>query len=54
MRDAGFSLRPEEAIRHRFWLICVSDALYSFFFVWAYAKGREEKPWAGQGIRYGF
>lgn len=53
MRDAGFSFRPEEAIRHRFWLICVSDALYSVFFVWVYAKGREEKPWVGQGIRYG-
>lgn len=53
MRDAGFSFRPEEAIRHRFRLICVSDALYSIFFVWVYAKGREEKPWVGQGIRYG-
>jgi hypothetical protein len=53
MRDAGFSFRPEEAMRHRFWLICVSDALYSVFFVLVYAKGREEKPWLGQGIRYG-
>lgn len=53
MRGAGFSFRPEEAMRHRFWLIFVSDALYSIFFVWVYAKGREEKPWVGQGIRYG-
>jgi len=53
MREAGFSFRPEEAMRHRFWLICVSDALYAIFFVWVYAKGREEKPWVGQGIRYG-
>ena len=53
MRDSGFSFRPEEAMRHRLWLIWVSDALYSILFVWVYANGREEKPWVGQGIRYG-
>ena len=53
MRDSGFSFRPKEAMRHRLWLIWVSDALYSILFVWVYAKGREEKPWVGQGIRYG-
>jgi len=53
MRDAGFSFRPEDAMRHKFWGICVSNALYSILFVWVYAKGKEEKPWVGQGIRYG-
>ena len=53
MRDAGFSFRPEDAMRHKLWGICVSDALYSILFVWVYAKGKEEKPWVGQGIRYG-
>ena len=53
MRDAGFSFRPEEAMRHRFWLIWVSAALYSILFVWVYAKRRVENPWVGQGIRYG-
>jgi hypothetical protein len=53
MRDSGFSFRPEEAMGHRLWLIWVSDALYSILFVWVYANGREEKPWVGQGIRYG-
>jgi hypothetical protein len=53
MRDSGFSFRPEEAMRHRFWLIWVSAALYSILFVWMYAKRRVENPWVGQGIRYG-
>ena len=53
MRDAGFSFRPEDAMRHRVWWIWVSDALYSMLFVWVYARGKEAKAWAGQGIRYG-
>ena len=53
MRDDGFSFRPEDAIRQRLWGVWVSDALYSILFVWVYAKGREGKPWIGQGIRYG-
>ncbi len=35
MRDAGFSFRPEDAMRHKLWGIWVSDALYSILFVWA-------------------
>jgi hypothetical protein len=53
MREGGFSFRAEDAMRHRFWLICVSDLLYSIFFAWVYAKGAEAKPWFGQGVRYG-
>ena len=53
MRDAGFSFRPEDAMRHKLWGIWVSDILYSILFAWVYAKGREAKPWVGQGIRYG-
>jgi hypothetical protein len=53
MRNAGFSFRPEDAMRHRMWCIWVSDALYSILFVWVYAKGKEAKAWASQGVRYG-
>jgi hypothetical protein len=53
MRDAGFSFRPEDTMRHKLWGVWVSDALYSILFVWIYAKGRDEKPWMAQGIRYG-
>jgi len=53
MRDAGFSFRPEDAMRHKLWIVWFSDFLYSLLFVWIYARGVEEKPWVGQGIRYG-
>ena len=53
MRDAGFSFRPEDTMRLKLWGVWVSDALYSILFVWIYAKGRDEKPWMAQGIRYG-
>lgn len=53
MREVGFSFRPEEALRHKLWGIWISDTLYSILFAWVYAKGREEKPWVAQGIRYG-
>src|SRR5260370_42081191 len=53
MGGAGFSFRPEDAMRHKFWGICVSNALYSILFVWVYAKGKEEEPWVGQGVGYG-
>jgi hypothetical protein len=53
MRDSGFSLRAPDAVQHRLWLIWFGDLLYAIFFVWVYNRGREEKPWVGQGIRYG-
>ncbi len=40
MRDAGFSFRPEDAMRHKFWGICVSNALYSIL----KALGRSRNP----------
>jgi len=51
IRDAGFSFRLEEAIRHRFWLICVSDALYSVCFVWAYAGERRNLGSVKESVR---
>jgi hypothetical protein len=29
-------------------------AIFTLGFVWIYAKGVEDKPWIGQGLRYGF
>lgn len=53
MRDGRFSFRQENATHQKLWIILVSDALYSILFAWVYAKGREQKSWVGQGIRYG-
>jgi uncharacterized BrkB/YihY/UPF0761 family membrane protein len=53
MRDDGFSFRTPDAIRHRLWLVWLSDLLYGVLFVWVYNRGREAKPWLGQGLRFG-
>jgi hypothetical protein len=53
LRDGGFSFRAPEALQHRLWLIWFGDLLYAILFVSVYNRGREEKPWVGQGLRYG-
>src|SRR5216684_694414 len=53
MRESGFSFRAPDALQHRLWLIWLGDLLYAILFVWVYVRGREETPWAGQGLRYG-
>ena len=53
MAENGFSFRSQEALQHRLWIVWVSDLLYSVLFAWVYARGREVKPWLGQGFRFG-
>jgi hypothetical protein len=53
MRAAGMTFRPEADMMHKMWVIWVSDLIYAFLFVFVYARGAENKPWAGQGIRFG-
>jgi hypothetical protein len=53
MRDSGFSFRTPEALQHRLVVIWISDLVYAILFVWVYVRGREPKPWPGQGLRYG-
>ncbi len=53
MTEGGFSFRSQEALQHRLWIVWVSDLLYSALFAWVYSRGREPKPWLGQGIRFG-
>ncbi len=53
MRVAGMSFRAEDVMMHKVWIILLSDLVYAVLFVWIYARGMENKPWVGQGIRYG-
>jgi hypothetical protein len=53
LRNQGVSFRPQQAFMHKIWLIWAGDLLYTILFVWIYTRGREAKPWVGQGIRYG-
>jgi hypothetical protein len=43
---------PEDA-QPLFPLMILAHALLSGAFVWIYARGREARPWLGQGMRYG-
>jgi hypothetical protein len=43
---------PAEAQTIIGWLI-LAQALFGVAFAWVYERGREDKPWLAQGLRYG-
>jgi hypothetical protein len=45
--------RTQEALMHRMWIMLLGDVIYVFGVVLIYARGVEQKPWLGQGIRFG-
>jgi len=45
-------LRPVE--QFNIWLVMLSNLLFALAFSFIYAKGIEQKPWLGQGVRFGF
>lgn len=53
LHGPGDPFRPEEALAHKIWFIWAGDLLYAILFVWIYTRGIEDRPWVGQGIRYG-
>ncbi|MGH9704728.1 MAG: DUF1761 domain-containing protein [Candidatus Acidiferrales bacterium] len=53
MRVSGMNFRPETDMMHKMWVIWVSNLVYAFLFVFVYARGAENKPWLGQGMRFG-
>ena len=40
--------------QHYFGWMLLAHALFAYAFVWVYLRGREDKPWLGQGLRFGF
>ncbi len=46
-------LRTEEDANAHFPFMLLNFVFYSLGFVWIYAQGVEDKPWAGQGLRFG-
>lgn len=46
-------LRQREETRGRILYVFLAQICTAFAFVWIYVRGREERPWLGQGIRYG-
>lgn len=45
--------RPEAQLLHKRWVMWVGQLIFTIMFAWVYTRGVENKPWAGQGIRYG-
>lgn len=39
-------------IQHRFWAMLLGQFFFSAMFAYIYTRGRENKPWIEQGIRY--
>jgi hypothetical protein len=46
--------RPEAEAQRLFALMLFAHVLMAGAFVWIYARGVENRPWLGQGLRYGF
>lgn len=46
-------MRTEAEARKLFGLMFVANFLFAVGFSWIYIKGREARPWLGQGFRYG-
>lgn len=46
-------MRPEAEAEKLMHLMILAHVLMSGAFVWIYARGVENKPWLGQGLRFG-
>ena len=45
--------RAKQEMADYFPFMLLANALFAAAFVWIYVKGKEDKPWLAQGIRYG-
>ncbi len=45
--------RTPEDSQNYFHFMLLAHILFSFGFVWIYRQGKANKPWLGQGLRYG-
>jgi hypothetical protein len=46
-------MRPEAEAQKLMHLMILAHVLMAGAFVWIYARGVENKPWLGQGLRFG-
>ena len=46
-------VRPQQEMGRYYGYLLFGQALFSVAFVWVYLKGKENKPFLAQGIRYG-
>lgn len=48
------NMRPEAEQQSMMGLMLLAHAILAGAFVWIYARGVENRPWLGQGLRFGF
>jgi hypothetical protein len=46
-------MRSEESAKQLFGLMFLANFIFAIGFSWIYVRGKEAKPWLGQGFRYG-
>jgi len=46
-------MRSESEAQKLFGLMILANFLIALGFTWIYVKGKEARPWLGQGLRYG-
>jgi hypothetical protein len=46
-------IRSEAAAQQLFGLMLLANLIFSGAFAWIYIRGKENRPWMGQGFRYG-
>src|SRR4051812_14485103 len=49
----GSLMRSEGAAHQLFGFMFLANFLFACGFSWIYIRGKEAKPWLGQGMRYG-
>jgi hypothetical protein len=52
MLGSGAMRKPEDTHGLMHWMI-VAHAVFAFGITWVYMRGREDKPWLAQGVRFG-
>jgi hypothetical protein len=52
-RKLGSLMRSETEAQKLFGLMILAHVLIALGFTWIYVKGKEARPWLGQGLRYG-
>lgn len=46
-------MRSEDAMHSLMPIMMIANVIFAIGFSWIYIRGREAKPWLGQGVRYG-
>jgi hypothetical protein len=52
-RKLGSLMRSETEAQKLFGVMILAHVLIALGFTWIYVKGKEERPWLGQGLRFG-